>query len=294
VRTRRVVERRPRAAAKRAGAGRAAKPSPRELEDELHVRRKALADLMHSEVLGQGDVARAFRQITETAADVLAVDRASVWRLVDDGAAIECIDLFERSGKRHSAGVRIRAADVPRYFAALQRERAIRAHDARKDARTSEFREGYLEPLGITSMLDAPVFLRGKMVGVVCHEHTGKPRRWKLHEELLAGSFADFVAVVLETAAWREAEDELRLERDALETKVAERTRDLSESGRTSARSSTSRRSRWWSRGCATTRSRWRTGARPRCSRCRCRRSRDAPRPSTGSTRPTASATSSA
>ena len=161
---------------------------------------------------------------------MLEVERASVWRLVDGGAAIECIDLFERSQGRHSSGTRISAADAPRYFAALQRERAIRAHDARTDTRTSEFRKGYLVPLGITSMLDAPVFLRGKMVGVVCHEHTGRARRWKLHEELLASSFADFVALVLETAAWHEAEDALRIERDALESKVAERTRDLQDS----------------------------------------------------------------
>src|SRR5262249_31933644 len=161
--------------------------------------------------------------ITETATEVLEVERASVWRLVDGGAVIECINLYERSHKRHSAGVRVGAVEVPRYFEALQRERAIRAHNARTDSRTSEFREAYLEPLGITSMLDAPVFLRGKMVGVVCHEHTGKPRRWKLHEELLASSFADFVAIVLETAAWYEAEAALRVERDALESKVAER-----------------------------------------------------------------------
>jgi diguanylate cyclase (GGDEF)-like protein/PAS domain S-box-containing protein len=202
----------------------------RDIEGEIYARRKALADLMHSKVLGQGDVTRALNLITETAAEVLGVERASVWRLVDGGGAIECIDLYERSKKRHTAGVRIRAADVPRYFEALQRERAIRAHDARTDPRTSEFRAGYLQPLGIKSMLDAPVFLRGKMVGVVCHEHTGKLRRWKLHEELLAGSFADFVAVVLETSAWYEAADALRVERDALETKVAERTRDLRES----------------------------------------------------------------
>src|SRR5262249_47699726 len=137
---------------------------------------------------------------------------------------------YQRSEKQHSAGLRIGAADAPSYFAALQRERAIRAHDARTDPRTSEFCEGYLDPLGITSMLDAPVFLRGKMVGVVCHEHTGKARRWKLHEELLAGSFADFAAVVLETAAWNEAQVALRVERDALESKIAERTRDLRDS----------------------------------------------------------------
>jgi diguanylate cyclase (GGDEF)-like protein/PAS domain S-box-containing protein len=206
------------------------RPARRDIEGEIYARRRALADLMHSKVLGQGDVSRALEQITETAAEVLEVERASVWRLVDRGAAIECIDLYERSRHRHSTGVRIGADDVPRYFEALQRERAIRAHDARTDPRTSEFRATYLEPLGITSMLDAPVFLRGKMVGVVCHEHTGKPRRWKLHDELLAGSFADFVAVVLETAAWYEVEGALRVERDALETKVAERTRDLRDS----------------------------------------------------------------
>jgi len=230
VRNRGIVKRRARPVAKRAGARPSREAARRDIESEIHERRRALADLMHSKVLGQADVSRAFAQITETAAQVLEVERASVWRLVDSGSAIVCIDLFERSQARHSAGVRIGAADAPRYFEALQHERAIRAHNARTDPRTKEFRKGYLEPLGITSMLDAPVFLRGKMVGVVCHEHTGRRREWKLHEELLASSFADFVALVLETAAWHEAEDALRDERDALETKVADRTRDLQES----------------------------------------------------------------
>jgi diguanylate cyclase (GGDEF)-like protein/PAS domain S-box-containing protein len=249
VRNREIVKRRARPAAKRArpaakrapAAAKRVRPAAkglrpaedrllRHVEAEISARRKALTDLMHSQVLGQGDICQAFNQITETAVSVLGVERASVWRLVDGGDAIECIDLYERTQQRHSKGLRISAHDVPRYFEALQRERAIRAHDARTDTRTSELRDDYLAPLGITSMLDAPVFLRGKMVGVVCHEHTGRARRWKLHEELLAGSFADFVALVLETAAWHEAQDALRLERDALEGKVADRTRDLKES----------------------------------------------------------------
>jgi hypothetical protein len=118
VRTRGIVELRTRAAAKRAPKRPSAKVL-RDIEGEIYARRRALADLMHSKVLGQGDLTRAFNQITETAADVLAVERASVWRLVDGGAAIECIDLYERSRERHSAGVRIGAADVPRYFEAL-------------------------------------------------------------------------------------------------------------------------------------------------------------------------------
>jgi hypothetical protein len=205
-------------------------PSDRDIEEILNRRRRALADLMHSPVMAEGDMLDAVHQITETAALLLNVERASVWRLADQGAAIECIDLYERGPARHSSGTRIVATEVPRYFEALQRERAIRADDARADPRTSEFRRGYLEPLGITAMLDAPIFVRGAMVGVVCHEHSGTARRWSFAEELLAGTFADFVALVLETSSWHQAERALRVERDALESKVEERTRELRDS----------------------------------------------------------------
>jgi diguanylate cyclase (GGDEF)-like protein/PAS domain S-box-containing protein len=196
----------------------------------IYARRKALADLMRSEALGEGNLAQAVWQITETAAHALEVERTSVWRIVEGGSALECIDLYERSKGQHGAGAMIRATDVPRYFAALQQERSICADDARVDPRTSEFTPSYLEPNGITAMLDAPVFVRGKMVGVVCHEHTGSPRKWEFSEELLAGTFADFVALVIETGEWQRAEEALRVERDALETKVAQRTSELQDS----------------------------------------------------------------
>ena len=197
---------------------------------DLDARRVALSDLTRSPALGRGDVRRTVRQITETAARLLDVERTSVWRLVDDDTAIECIDLYERTRARHSAGARIRSAAAPHYFEALRQERAIRAHDARVDKRTSEFRADYLDPLGISAMLDAPILVRGKMVGVVCHEHVGSPRRWRPSDELLAGTFADLVALVLETASWNDAQAALRAERDALERKIEERTRALSES----------------------------------------------------------------
>ncbi|MGB7219009.1 MAG: diguanylate cyclase [Vicinamibacterales bacterium] len=206
------------------------KRTPQDIAAAVYARRKALADLMHSRALGAGDIADAVRQISETAAHSLEVERASVWRLIDNGSAIECMDLYERSPARHTAGGLVRAADAPRYFEALQQERAITAHDARTDPRTSEFRSGHLEPHRITAMLAAPVFVRGRMAGVVCHEHTGSARTWDFAEELLAGTFADFVALVIETADWQRADEALRVERDALETKVDERTAELRES----------------------------------------------------------------
>ena len=95
--------------------------------------------------------------------------------LNEDRSAIRCADLYERSTGSHSrAGAR--RGGHPSYFRALERERTIAAHDARTDPRTRDFLTGYLVPLDITSMLNAPIRVGGRMIGVVCHEHMGSPR----------------------------------------------------------------------------------------------------------------------
>ncbi|MCI0408130.1 MAG: PAS domain S-box protein, partial [Acidobacteria bacterium] len=74
---------------------------------------------------------------------------------------------------------------------------------------------------------DAPVWLEGKMVGVVCHEHVGPPRQWTPEEERFASSVADFASLTLEAHQRWEAEQALRKAHDELETRVEQRTAQL-------------------------------------------------------------------
>ncbi len=194
--------------------------STRQVEELLRSHRKALAALMHSEQLRQGDVAGAIRLVTEVASRLLRVERASVWHFSDDRSSLQCQDLFERSAERHSSGLDLPAANHPSYFGALDEERSIAAVDAHRDPRTREFSQTYLTPNGIGAMLDAPVFVRGRMRGVVCHEHVGGARTWEGWEELVAASMADFVALVLESAERNAVEQRL-------EQLVAARTAEL-------------------------------------------------------------------
>src|SRR5436190_19545455 len=113
---------------------------------------------------------------------LLRVERGSVWRFDDTGTRLSCVDLFEWSERRHSSGAVLTAEQVPAYFQALAENRCIAADDAATDAATSEFTADYLSPLGIGAMLDAPIWVGGRMVGVVCHEHVGGARRWQLEE----------------------------------------------------------------------------------------------------------------
>jgi PAS domain S-box-containing protein len=155
------------------------------------------------------DLAAQMRQITEADAQAMKVERVSIWFFNDDDSAITCEDLYTLTGGTHASGLRIEASQYPRYFAALRESRTIAATDACGDAATSEFAEGYLRPLGISSMLDAPVRLHGRIVGVVCHEHIGPMRAWLPEEQDFAASIADMVSLAMEAVERRRAEDAL-------------------------------------------------------------------------------------
>lgn len=173
------------------------------------------------------DLAEFRRRVTEVGAETLGVERVSVWSYSGGRAEIVCDDLHRLGQRTHESGVRLRAEDYPHYFEALERSRTIAAADARTDPRTSEFREGYLEPLGITSMMDVPIRLHGRVVGIICHEHTGPPREWTVEEQEFAASVADHVSLALEASARRRAMEEIGKLNEELEQRVRDRTRDL-------------------------------------------------------------------
>ncbi len=186
-----------------------------------------LSEHARTPVLLGGNLEDSLAAIARLAAETLGVARTSIWLYNAARTHLRCAHLFERDAARHSAGPELAAADYPAYFAALGEERSIAADHAATDPRTREFASAYLAPLGITSMLDAPIRVGGKMVGVVCHEHIGPARAWEPDEENFAGSVADLVSLSIEVAHRREAEDALREAHASLEIKVADRTRDL-------------------------------------------------------------------
>jgi signal transduction histidine kinase len=133
-------------------------------------------------------------QLAHLVTDALNVDRIGVWVLVDEARAIRCRYLFQRSSGEIFQGAVLRAQDFPEYFAAIQERRTLPATDAQSSALTQELRDSYLVPLGITSLLDVPIYIEGRVVGVVCHEHVGKPRHWSGAECDFASAVADNIA----------------------------------------------------------------------------------------------------
>lgn len=157
-----------------------------------------------------GDMRAAAQTLTEAVAEALQVERVSVWMFENNDTLFRCHDQYLLSSRTHQSGQVFQTADFPKYFEAIKAGRAIDAHDACDDPRTSEFRRTYLEPNGIASMLDSVIRFHGRIVGIVCLEHMGKPRRWQPDEIAFAGQVADQMAQALANAERHMTEEELR------------------------------------------------------------------------------------
>ncbi len=169
----------------------------------------SLIALTRSESFQAGDLIPALRHMAEVGARTLGVERVSIWRYARGRQGIRCVELFEATPGRHSAGAELSAADYPAYFRALAETDVITADDAAADPRTREFAEPYLRPHGITSMMDAAIYVQGALEGVLCHEHVGPLRRWSPDEQTFAVAMANLVALAV--GRWERMQAERRL-----------------------------------------------------------------------------------
>jgi PAS domain S-box-containing protein len=182
----------------------------RKRSDQMERHRDVLLELAQSR---KADFEQALETICSHAAATLEVARVSYWSLADNNSAIVC-DLFHlRNGQgtgEKLKGARLAVSDCPAYFAGLATKRPIAADNVFIHPATSGLAESYLKPRGITSMLDAPVWMRGEMVGVLCHEHIGPHREWSEEEIDFVSALAAMVSLALEESYRADSESRLR------------------------------------------------------------------------------------
>ena len=169
-------------------------------ENCLRKQNQTLVKFARSKTLQQGNLHLAFKEITETTAESLGVERVSIWLYQFNYTRIECFDLYEQSAKLHTSGMVLEKANYPVYFEALCNEESIVANNAYTDRKTQELSDSYLSVFGIVSLLNRPIWLGNCLVGVLCYEHTGSIREWTLEEENFVSSIADFTILAIEAS----------------------------------------------------------------------------------------------
>ena len=125
------------------------------------------------------DIKLYYREAVAIISRALEVERVSLWFYDFDKISIECHYIFRLSdGVVDETKVRLSEIDYPCYFAAIKTAESIIANNAILHPATHEFKDGYLIPLNIFSMLDVPLRFGSEVTGVICCEHINNERQW--------------------------------------------------------------------------------------------------------------------
>ena len=149
------------------------------------------------------------RRVLEFDAEILHVERVSFWSLREETSSIHCDAGFVASVQSFEHGATLFEPDLPEYFAAMREARILEMVDVQTDPRCRGLR-AYCASRGIASMLDVPVWLDGRLSGVLCHEHVGATRSWSAEEEDFATGVSQVVSSGLSARAHTRAEADTR------------------------------------------------------------------------------------
>ncbi|EMJ94401.1 PAS domain S-box protein [Leptospira alstonii] len=189
------------------------KNATREKEEQtkrIALHAQALMEMATDFEFATGNLEAGAKKITIMAAEVLHCERVSIWIFdKDDLATSSLIAGWDKRSQAHIETTSMKFSDYPNYFEAIQLDRFVDATDVINDPRTRELAESYCIPLGISSLLDAPFFLRGKMKGIICLEHRGELRKWKGYEKQFVVTIAEQVTQLFLNAERKEVKEEL-------------------------------------------------------------------------------------
>ncbi len=159
-----------------------------------------------------------FEQILESILKLVAkeidINRVSFWKYYPE--KIICSNLYIANKDYFQKGAVLTKKDNPKYFKAIESENQIIANDVFKNSEIEEFWNEYFPKNNIVSMLDTPIYLNGKLNGILCIESTTKIKNWDAEDISFAHSIADYIAVAIETNHRIVAEKQLSYKSDIL------------------------------------------------------------------------------
>ncbi len=161
------------------------------------------------------EIERAVSHVAQIAAEAMQVQRVGVWLCEQGGDVLHNVYVHDSSSQRSGVGEWVMLDRWPRYHEAIQVRRVVAVADTTRDPRTTGM-EGYLAEHRIGALLDAPIYLDGDLVGVLCIEHIGARREWSQSDVDFGVSVAEVLATVIQQARRLKAEEELRIAHEEL------------------------------------------------------------------------------
>ncbi|CAM3731298.1 ATP-binding protein [Rheinheimera salexigens] len=188
-----------------------------------------LLDISLDPKIDQGNLHTAGQLILTTLKQQLQVDSLSIWLHNAKGNQIDCLCLFDLNLFETPSSLSLHSQDFPLYFNALNNLQSPAIFDPSTNQPTSELYQHYFKPLGLGTIVEAPVRNHGKAVGIIRIEHQ-QAKHWTDAEIMFITVFADILGRAINAAERLDYQQQLTQFNSQLEQKVLQRTKKLTQS----------------------------------------------------------------
>jgi PAS domain S-box-containing protein len=166
----------------------------------------ALARITKTAALTAGILQDAAEVIAREGCHALNAHRIGIWRVINHDQLLKSIASYDLAADTYAVQDDFPLDDRRHYVELLHTERLLIINDAADTDILPNLQETYGP--NICALLDAPIRMGGKLVGVVCIEQDKSEqftanRTWTIEEQNFASSLADFVALAMESAERR-------------------------------------------------------------------------------------------
>jgi PAS domain S-box-containing protein len=147
------------------------------------------------------------KNILKAAGKNCSIDRISYWSYNNEGLHCESIYYFQND--RFEKNFFIEKDKYPIYYNSLENGLQIVASNVYNNTLTQELCFDYFPKNNIKSLLDTPIFINGKIIGILCFEKVEKNVEWDNEDINFARSLSDLIAIAIESQMRIESEQKL-------------------------------------------------------------------------------------
>ena len=136
------------------------------------------------------------KYLLEIVSKSIDISRVSFWNYNTD--YIECVKLYLLQKDEYQKGLKLYKKDFPVYFETLEKESQIISPNVYESEESYALMSNYFKSNNIKSMLDSPIYINGKFIGILCLESTTKYKNWDTEDINFSRSICDFIAIAIE------------------------------------------------------------------------------------------------
>ena len=154
------------------------------------------------------------KNILEVTANTIGINRVSYWEYFPE--KIKCYYLYDSKSNKYEKGLELSKNQFPTYFSNIESKFQIVASDVYSNEMTKELCVNHIPENKIISLLDTPIFINGKLKGIICFESSEHMMKWD-HEDInFARSVSDSIAIAIESQMRLETERNLAYKSELL------------------------------------------------------------------------------